>query len=178
MGSFTSSREKTARTIRKQIMTENRLRDFDEAFRDKDIIVDFQNRVLEAKIHDDIIEPHSNGYRIVITERAPLELATYTLSHLGFYQEYSDYINGYIDMASTAGELYHSMILTSGHFRPENDGVRPINEHYQRMIDSTIRDLTNRYTSNYWHICDSIAIESRVEEFTKMLVDVTGIKFI
>jgi len=149
----------------------------EELFTDRELIKKFQTKALARKAFDDIIKPYETGYKIVVTERSPFDLASYTTAHLGFYSKYDSFVNRYINEATKLSDVYFSMILKGGLFDIEHDGIRPVNSYYQSMIEKLQLQLLNERNSNYWDICDSPRLSERINMFAKLMIDVSGVKF-
>lgn len=110
---------------------------------DRPLTVKFQDEILKRKLEDEAEAVASS--ELFITERTYADLFVYALVAIGKDNEYSDWLDGYYQRCVEAQRSYqHVFYLTGGHFRPVNDGVRAINEHYSRMVDLTMYDYTCR----------------------------------
>lgn len=108
---------------------------------DRELTVRFQEEILKRKIEDEkdaVASPE-----MFLTERTYADLFVYALVAIGKDNEYSDWMNDYYKRCVEAQRSYCRVFyLTAGHFKPVNDGVRAINEHYSRMVDLTMYEYT------------------------------------
>lgn len=112
---------------------------------DRPLTVKFQDEILKRKLEDEAEAVASS--ELFITERTYADLFVYALVAIGKDNEYSDWLDGYYQRCVDAQRSYKNVFyLTAGHFRPVNDGVRAINEHYSRMVDLTMYEYTCRMT--------------------------------
>lgn len=110
---------------------------------DRDLTVRFQDEILTRKLEDEAAAVQSDQQ--FITERTYADLFVYALVAIGKDNEYSDWLDGYYERCKEAQRSYSRVFyLTAGHFKPVNDGVRAINEHYSRMVDLTMYEYTCR----------------------------------
>jgi len=114
---------------------------------DRELTVKFQEEILKRKLMDDSVG--LNTPDVYITERTPIDLATYAIVALGKDNEYSEWLDDYCGRCIVATIEYymHTFYLTAGHFQPVNDGVRAVNQFYSRMVDLTMQDLYRRSVS-------------------------------
>ena len=129
---------------------------------DPDLTVKFQDEILSRKIVDDA--SHQAG-EIVFTERTVADLFTYAVVSLGKHNRYSDWLDEYYQRCCAAQQLYtHVFYLKAGQFSVEFDGVRGVNQHYSRMVDLTMFDLTTQMTpSSSLTVIDTPILDQRVQ---------------
>lgn len=105
----------------------------------------FQTSLLQRKKQDDI----AINNQLTITERSFTDLFCYTLSYLGSYNKYSDWINDYYNQCVNENKRYQIVFyLTSGHFDIENDGTRSINNHFCDLMQQTMLHFSKKMYDN------------------------------
>ena len=116
---------------------------------DRELTVKFQDEIIKRKQHDEKFALESSD--IYFTERTYMDLFTYALVAIGKDNQYSDWLDDYYIKCAAAQESYKGICyLTAGHFKPVEDGVRGVNQHYSFMIDTMLLDytLSSRPTSS------------------------------
>lgn len=116
-----------------------------EVNNDRDLTIKFQDEILARKISDEHEAVMSTD--VFLTERTYTDLFVYALVAIGKDNEYSDWLDDYytrcVDAQTTYDEVF---FLTAGYFRPVNDGVRAINQHYSEMVDMVMSRYTMKMT--------------------------------
>lgn len=117
-----------------------------EVNNNRELTVRFQEEILRRKIQDEFFH-YENSSDIVFTERTFVDLFTYALVALGKDNEYSSWLDDYYQRCKAAQARYSGIFyLQGGLFPVENDGVRAINQHYSKMVDTvmsyTAADMT------------------------------------
>lgn len=108
---------------------------------DHDLTIKFQDEILKRKSEDETKAVNSSY--VWITERTYADLFTYALITLGKENKYSQWIDEYYEKCKQAQETYDGLVyLTSGQFEIQHDGVRGSNQHYGRMVDLIMDDVT------------------------------------
>ena len=111
---------------------------------DRELTVKFQDEILQRKV-DDEREAREDVSRIWFTERTYADLFTYAVVAIGKDNEYTDWVNDYFERCKKEQHTYaHNFYLKGGMFNVEADGVRGINQHYARMVDVVMEDVTKR----------------------------------
>lgn len=123
----------------------------------------FQQEIIERKYNDELA--FASSKKVVFTERTYADLMGYFLMALGRANTYSEQINDYYIKSIRYQQSYSKVFyLKSGHFVPEQDGVRGSNVHYSRMSDLVISDFTRQMTpSNKLTIIDTPCLDQRLE---------------
>lgn len=134
---------------------------------DKELTVKFQEEIIRRKWkdeHDVAMLPDD----IWFTERSYADLFTYNLVALGHDNGMSDFVNRYYQRCMQAQQSYaHVFYLRAGMFNVEHDGVRGSNQHYSRMVDGVMSEITRQITlpSSYTTV-DTPDLEQRVSIVT------------
>jgi predicted ATPase len=106
----------------------------------------FQDEILARKRDDDF--KHRESDELWFTERTFADLFTYALISLGKDNGFSQWLDQYYVMCETAQSFYDGIFyLKGGLFEVEHDGVRGSNQHYARMVDVVMSDITTAMTS-------------------------------
>lgn len=104
----------------------------------KPLAKEFQEEILARKIIDDLTDSNS----IIFTERTPIDLAVYTVMTFGNDNNYSDWIDDYINRCVALSQQYdHIFYIPSGQFKIEQDGTRGINKYYSKVVDYSMKQL-------------------------------------
>ena len=112
---------------------------------DRPLTVKFQDEILKRKFEDEK-EAFEDEDHIWFTERTFADLVTYALIAIGKDNEYSEWMDDYIDRCRTAQMIYdHVFYLPSGKFEVAYDGVRGVNRHYSNMVDMVMRHYTSEW---------------------------------
>lgn len=128
-----------------------------------DLTLKFQREILARKFDDERAAlAESTGP--VITERTYIDLATYSLVSLGKDNHHSEWLNDYILECAKHQQTYDLVFyMKAGHFSIEHDGVRGSNHYYSRMVDLTMFDLTQQFTSpTRMIVIDTPLLEQRI----------------
>jgi hypothetical protein len=135
-----------------------------EVNNNRDLTIKFQDEILARKMADEKEAVESND--IFFTERTFADLFTYALVALGKDNEYSDWLDEYYFKCSHAQDQYAGVFyLEAGHFKPVEDGVRGVNQHYSRMVDNVMYEYTREFTSTakYFNKISTPHIDERVQ---------------
>lgn len=160
LGFFTIGR-KTSRSI---------LSDWDvtleEVNNDPILTTKFQDEITKRKYEDE--KTAIQSYCVYFTERTHADLFTYALVSLGKDNNYTEWLNDYYKTCMKLNQWYSSVFyLRAGHFSIEHDGTRGSNQHYSRMVDLTMLDITQQmvHTSKL-SIIETPDLEQRVNMIT------------
>ncbi len=97
----------------------------------------WQDCILMRKYLDELEAVDSD--EIWFTERSYADLFTYAVMAVGKNNIHSEWVDSYYDECVKQNARYlHSFYIKGGLFKPVDDGVRGINQHYSTMIDVTI----------------------------------------
>lgn len=136
-----------------------------------DLCRNFQDLILERKYQDEM-EAKQN-HEFVLTERTFVDLATYAIISLGSQNEHSSWLDEYVERCRKYQSIYDVVLfLPNGKFPIVNDGVRGINQHYSRLVDSTMAHYHNLWNDNLPYYRDtirSVSVEDRVKETLKII---------
>lgn len=101
----------------------------------------YQDELVSRKSADELDAVHSED--IYFTERTYSDLFGYALALLGPHNAHSKWLDEYYERCADLNNGYvQTFYLEAGHFDVEHDGVRSTNQHFSRMMDVTMRDLT------------------------------------
>ena len=113
---------------------------------DLDLKMAFQMELVDRKFKDEF--EYAYAEELYFTERTFADLFTYALISFGQYNQYDTWIDSYYKTCKDSCNNYSHVYYLQANFSHniENDGVRSINEHYSRMIDVTMLDVTRAMT--------------------------------
>lgn len=132
---------------------------------DRPLTIKFQDEILKRKIEDEAVGVNSD--ELFITERTYADLFVYALVAIGKDNEYSNWLDDYYHRCAEAQSHYGWILyLTGGHFKPVNDGVRAVNQHYSWMVDTCMLEYTRRMSSDITSIIDTADLTKRIEHVT------------
>lgn len=118
-----------------------------EVNNDSELTTKFQDEITHRKFEDEKIALESDN--LVFTERTHSDLFTYALVSLGKDNKYSDWLNSYYLTCMKYNQYYRMVFfLRAGSFSVESDGTRGANQHYSRMVDLTMLDMTQQMVHN------------------------------
>lgn len=114
----------------------------DEVNKDPDLKISFQEELVTRKTTDEVELAYSE--EIYFTERTFADLFTYALIAFGQYNYYDEWIDRYYKACKEGCNNYAHVFYLESCFSHniENDGVRSINQHYSRMVDIVMLDVT------------------------------------
>jgi len=137
---------------------------------DPDLKMAFQMELVDRKFKDEM--EYAFADELYFTERTFADLFTYALISFGQYNQYDDWIDTYYKTCKDACNNYTRVYYLQAKFSHniENDGVRSINEHYSRMVDITMLDVTKAMVPASQLIIDNCTdIDERVEGVLKRI---------
>ncbi len=136
----------------------------DEVNGDHELTVEFQNEITKRK-WDDEKEALRHRDSIWFTERTHADLFVYALIDLGRINSYSAWVDKYYKTCMQYNQYYHRVYyLRAGMFTVENDGVRGVNQHYSRMADVTMLDVTQAMIHpSRFQIIDTASLTQRAD---------------
>jgi len=104
----------------------------------------FQSELVKRKYADEIELSLSD--EIYFTERSFADLFTYSLIAFGQYNEFDEWLDLYYDECREHIQNYSHIFYIQSKFSNniERDGVRSTNQHYSRMIDTVMFDITEQ----------------------------------
>lgn len=118
----------------------------EEVNNNHELTIKFQEEIINRKYQDEIDAVMSKD--VWFTERSFADLFTYALGSLGKDNKYSDWLDLYYVKCTRLQQMYSAVFyILSGHFKIEHDGVRGSNHYYSRMIDVTMREITEDMSS-------------------------------
>lgn len=132
----------------------------DEVNNNHDLTVSFQEEILKRKWEDEKEARESS--EIWLTERTYLDLFVYALVALGKDNRWSNWLDQYYDRCfKNQLDGYDNIFyLPVGFFKPVDDGVRAINQHYQQLVDRTLysylQQIPNVHTIDVMNLSDRI----------------------
>lgn len=128
---------------------------------DRPLTIKFQDEILKRKQDDEAIGRDSD--QLYVTERTYADLFVYALVAIGKDNEYSDWLDEYYFRCKEAQDKYAEVFyLTGGHFKPVNDGVRAINQHYSWMVDTCMAEYTRKMSGRDFTVIDTPVLSQRV----------------
>lgn len=109
---------------------------------DPDLKMAFQMELVDRKFKDEIEFAYAD--ELYFTERTFADLFTYALIAFGQYNRYDSWIDTYYKTCKDSCDNYSHVYYLESCFSHniEDDGVRSINEHYSRMVDVVMFDVT------------------------------------
>jgi predicted ATPase len=114
---------------------------------DPELTTRFQDEITLRKFNDEKDAIQSDILHF--TERTHADLFTYALVSLGKDNAYGDWLNQYYRTCMKFNQYYHmAFYLRAGSFAVEHDGTRGSNQHYSRMVDLTMLDITQQMVHN------------------------------
>jgi predicted ATPase len=145
----------------------------DQVNNDPELTMQFQSRISDRKLEDEREALESD--EIYLTERTHADLFTYALVTLGKLNTYSTWIDLYYQTCAEHTRRYHHIIwVPGGMFPVKHDGVRGSNQHYSRMVDVTMLDVTDRMVGpDRITQITTAGIDARVEETLQIIKDNT-----
>jgi len=114
---------------------------------DHTLTIKFQDEITKRKFEDEK-EAIASG-NLFFTERTHADLFTYALVSLGKDNSYSHWLNEYYKTCIKYNQHYDKVFyLRAGSFAVAFDGTRGSNQHYSRMVDLTMLDMTQQMVHN------------------------------
>jgi len=132
---------------------------------DPDLKMAFQMELVDRKFKDEF--EYAFADELYFTERTFADLFTYALISFGQYNQYDDWIDTYYKTCKDACDNYTQVYYLEPCFSHniENDGVRSINEHYSRMVDVIMLDITRAMVhKDKLNIVEGADLDERVEQ--------------
>lgn len=118
-----------------------------EIYNDLNLLQKFQQAVLERKYQDEALCRDDDVLHA--TERGFIDLFAFTLTFFGNKNNYSSWLNDYADQCFSYQKNYiGSIYIQSGRFGIVDDGVRPTNVYYSKLIDTIINQYVGEYSTN------------------------------
>lgn len=109
----------------------------DDIYADPLLAMRWQDLILQRKYLDEIEAVDSE--ELWFTERSYADLFTYAVMAVGKNNIHSEWVDSYYDECKKQNARYlECFFIHGGLFKPVDDGVRGINQHYATMIDVTI----------------------------------------
>jgi hypothetical protein len=103
----------------------------------------FQEEIINRKFIDEQFAIQDDD--LWFTERTHADLFTYALVSLGKNNQYSEWLSSYYKACMEYNQHYAGVYyLRAGHFKIEHDGTRGSGEHYSRMVDLVMLDITKQ----------------------------------
>ena len=139
-----------------------------EVNNNRPLTIKFQDEVLKRKQEDEAVAVSS--FDVYVTERTFADLFVYALVAIGKDNECSDWLNEYYERCKQAQQRYTGVFfLEGGHFKPVDDGVRAVNQHYSWMVDAAMKEYTSRMTDIGYNSITTPHIHTRVDIVTQSL---------
>jgi len=134
----------------------------------------FQMAILKRKYTDEQIAIDSS--HIYLVDRSYADLFAYVVAYMGRHNNLSGWVNIYYDRCRSYQSSYDGVIyIDGGKFKIEDDGVRPTNAHYAKMIG----DFTNASAMQMGVTVSKITesgLDERVESMDKIINSIRGNK--
>ncbi len=132
---------------------------------DPDLKRVFQMELVDRKFKDEVEFAYAD--ELYFTERTFADLFTYALISFGQYNKYDSWVDDYYKTCKDACINYSQVYYLKSCFSHniENDGVRSINEHYSRMVDVVMLDITHSMVHvDNLNIVESENLDDRVAQ--------------
>jgi GTPase SAR1 family protein len=143
----------------------------EDVYESSDLQKKFQLQLLRRKYQDELDAVVDDV--LWITERSYADLFAYSVAYLGKHNANDNWINAYYEECAEYQHTYCKVIyLPGGKFDINDDGVRPINNHYGRMIDKFTRDSAIIMNADIVSSIDDLDINIRTTEMVSILTDV------
>lgn len=125
----------------------------DTVNQDPDLKIAFQEELVARKLADEV--EYAYAEELFFTERTFADLFTYALIAFGQYNRYDSWIDTYYKACKDGCNNYAHVFYLESCFSHniEDDGVRSINQHYSRMVDVVMLDVTKAMVG-----CDKLGI--------------------
>lgn len=117
----------------------------DEVYSQPMLGIKFQDELLRRKRDDEVRDYDSR--EIVFGERSYADLFTYACMNLGKFNEAAQWMKEYYEQCKQYQDMYYRVYyIEGGKFPIEDDGVRGISDHYNQMIDVSMKMFTEQMT--------------------------------
>lgn len=138
----------------------------EEVNNNSELTTKFQAEITNRKYQDELNAIRSS--ELFFTERTHADLFTYALVSLGKDNKYSEWLNEYYKTCMEYNQSYDQVYyLRAGHFNVVHDGTRGSLQHYSRMVDLTMLDITTQMIHHSrLSIIETPDIEQRVSIIT------------
>lgn len=143
----------------------------EEVYSDPTLTMRYQHELLDRKYADELTAANDIA-QVFFTERTYADLFGYALAYLGPRNDCADWLEEYFQMCNDCNHLNYRQVffLTAGHFTVEHDGVRSTSRHFSRMMDLTMRDLTEQMVNEQQlTLVSESDLDKRVEEVKRVL---------
>lgn len=135
----------------------------------------FQAELVKRKYNDEIELALSD--ELYFTERSFADLFTYSLIAFGQYNEFDEWLDQYYDECKLFCLNYAQIIYIKSKFSEniERDGVRSTNQHYSRMIDTVMYDITEQMAGSDVGISviQTVSLHDRVTDICAIASEIT-----
>jgi predicted ATPase len=133
---------KTARSVMTEQFPGLTLEDI---YADVNLAVKWQDLILERKIEDE--REYVRNDHLCFTERSYADLFTYAAMAISKNNHHSAWVDNYFDRCMAQNKRYvRTFYIHGGKFKPANDGVRGVNQHYSTMIDVSMYAFLKQMT--------------------------------
>ncbi len=134
----------------------------DQVNNDHSLTIRFQDEITKRKWEDE--SEAIQDSELWFTERTHADLFVYALIDLGRDNIYSDWVNNYYLTCLRYSQSYHMVYyLKGGLFQVEHDDVRGANQHYSKMVDTTMLEYTKQMIHpSRFMVLDMLDLEQRV----------------
>lgn len=159
---------KTARSVLKDMGIT-----LEDVYESRHTQMSFQLALLHRKSIDEF-DAYQDFDSLWITERSFADIFAYTVGYLGKHNDNNQMIDEFYEEAEIYQNRYNAVIyLPGGHFDIFDDGVRPINKHYGRLIDHFTYDTAKLMCPDRVYAINDVNINTRVEVMNKIIQDIS-----
>ncbi len=132
----------------------------------------FQAELVKRKYHDEIELALSD--ELYFTERTFADLFTYSLIAFGQYNKFDEWLDQYYNDCKEHCANYSQVFYIQSRFSKniERDGVRSTNQHYSRMMDTVMLDVTERMLSDKTNL--TIIKNTDIYERVSEIIDIAS----
>lgn len=109
---------------------------------------------------------------VIFVERSFADIFTYCLMAIGSFNEYNDYVNEYYERCKKYQKMYSAVIALSGRVTDnvdaESDGVRSVNKHFIRAVDSTIDHYCRTMALDNYYKVRTLDVNARCDQIIEI----------
>lgn len=150
----------------------------DQVYNDRELSIKFQNELLARKMADELDAISSE--QLWFTERSYADVFAYALITNGWANGASDWLDQYYLECKSANKMYGTVFFVKPFQLDQNqeaDGVRGINKHYGRLVDTTIYNTLQRMSYDEAHFRSNFELKEiespHIEERVRLILRVS-----
>lgn len=117
---------------------------------------------------------------VIFVERSFADIFTYCLMAIGSFNDYNQYVNEYYERCKKYQNSYSAVIALSGRvtedIEAESDGVRSVNKHFIRAVDSTIDYYCKAMAGDNYYKISAVDVDTRCSQIIEIASSVEAVK--